>query len=137
MATIAQCYEMQELSPCLMQKISAWERQVNPSRLGRGERRFKSFRRDQYWGIAKLVRHRILAPAFRRFESCFPSQYFIWRGVEEWYLVGLITQRLLVQLQPPPPIWGRSSIGRAFALQAKGREFDSRRFHHFCKLLKL
>ena len=77
MAAIAQCYEMQELSPCLMQNISAWERQVNPPRLGRGERRFESFRRDQYWGIAKLVRHRILAPAFRRFEPCFPSQYFI------------------------------------------------------------
>ena len=77
MAAIAQCYEMQELSPCLMQNISAWERQVNPPRLGRGERRFESFRRDQYWGIAKLVRHRILAPAFRRFEPCFPSQHFI------------------------------------------------------------
>ena len=31
------------------------------------------------WDVAKLVRHRILVPAFRRFESCHPSQivYFI------------------------------------------------------------
>lgn len=34
-----------------------------------------------------------------------------------------------VQVPPVPP-WGRSSIGRALALQARGCGFDPRRFHH-------
>lgn len=32
-------------------------------------------------------------------------------------------------------IWGRSTIGGAFALQARGYEFESRRLHHFTGLL--
>jgi hypothetical protein len=35
-----------------------------------------------------------------------------------------------VRFPPPPPIWGRSSIGRAPALQAGGSGFKPRRLHH-------
>ena len=31
--------------------------------------------------------------------------------------------------------WGRSSVGRAPALQAGGQEFESPRLHHFPKLM--
>ena len=31
---------------------------------------------------------------------------------------------------PPPPPWGRSSVGRASDLQSEGRGFESLRFHH-------
>ena len=35
-----------------------------------------SLKRSACWDVAKLVRHRILVPAFRGFESFHPSQYF-------------------------------------------------------------
>ena len=33
-------------------------------------------------------------------------------------------------------IWGRSSVGRAPALQAGGREFESLRLHSLCKSVR-
>ena len=41
----------------------------------------------------------------------------------------LISVGSLVQVQPDPPIWGRSSAGRAPALQAGGHRFDPVRLH--------
>ena len=40
--------------------------------------------------------------------------------------VNLAENKFLAEWKP----WGCSSVGRAVALQAKGREFDSPQLHH-------
>lgn len=46
----------------------------------------------------------------------------------------LLTDRLWVQVPPSQPIWERSSVGRASALQAEGRGFKSPCFHQIFML---
>ena len=73
----------------------------------------------------------------RGFESLFLRHlYFrISRDGAVRQLVGLITQRSLVQIQLPQPFWSRGVAVITSACHAEDREFDSRRDRHLASQL--
>lgn len=104
MAAIAHCYEMQELSPCLMLNISVQERQVirftwdeenegsNPST----ETILGSSQAGKALDFGSSISQvRVLPP--------HPNFQAEW---QKWHLVGLISRRIQVQVLSPQPIMG-------------------------------
>ena len=67
-----------------------------------------------HWDIAKLVRHRILIPTFRRFESCYPSQ--TWRQAF-WFAVFFYQKtRLHFAASAPLPKKGSLTLPPFFGM---------------------
>ena len=104
MAAIAHCYEMQELSPCLMLNISVQERQVirftwdeenegsNPST----ETILGSSQVGKALDFGSSISQvRVLPP-----QPNFQAEW------QKWHLVGLISRRIQVRVLSPQPIMG-------------------------------
>ena len=68
-----------------------------------------------HWDIAKLVRHRILIPTFRRFESCYPSHVGTSFACSDffYYIKKSVTRSAV------PPFPKKVTLGSPIRLQAR------------------
>ena len=78
-----------------------------------------------HWDIAKLVRHRILIPTFRRFESCYPSHVGTSFACSDFLFHKKSVTRSAV-----PPFPKKCSLGSPIRLQARSFTAHSR-YHLF------